>query len=58
MLLLAVFDAQERWPRFYDAFGTTRETLENCVSTLRSGENVNEADAEEVRGACKDSRLI
>ena len=51
MLLLAVFDAHGTMAEVLRRGGTTRETLENCVSTLRSGENVNEADAEEVRGA-------
>ena len=51
LFLLAVFDAHGPVAEVLQRGGTTRETLEARVSLLRSGENVNDANAEEARGA-------
>ena len=51
LFLLAVFDAHGPAAEVLQRGGTARETLEARVSLLRSGENVNDANAEEAREA-------
>ena len=51
LFLLAVFDARGPAAEVLQRGGTSREALEARVSVLRSGENVNDANAEEARGS-------
>ncbi|MFP6797227.1 MAG: ATP-dependent chaperone ClpB [Pseudomonadales bacterium] len=51
LFLLAVFDAQGPAAEVLQSSGIMRETLDARVAALRSGENVNDANAEEIRGA-------